>query len=237
MKREPALLMTSDELQIIAAASDMHSVLLFQPTVSFDRARQIQAVYRLIKDGFFIQDETGLKMGPRLIPFAQIFKCTESVIVVHPAGTDTPPFCIYHDKVNHAFAIISPHENKDDTYKLCVVDEEGLMENLESLHILPVLYDDEFITHDLPDNDTKQIVDELGNELNRETLLDSIGGKLVSLFEHYSLAEEVCVESLIVFRSSPTWAFIVHSAEENKLSYYHRDKFANWLRGIKNDNC
>lgn len=172
-------------------------------------------------------------MGPRLTPFVQVFKRSESAIVVHPAETDTPPFCIYHDKPDHVFALISPHENKNDTYKLCIVDEEALIEDLESLHILPVLYDDEFVTCDVTSNDAQQIVDELGIELNGENLLNSIGRNLVSLFERYSLAEEACVENLIVFRSSPTWAFIVHNAEENRLSYYHRDKFAYWLRGIR----
>lgn len=233
MKRERAFLMTSDELQIVAAASGMNSVLLFQPTVSFDRARQIQAVCRLIKDGFFVQDETKLRLGPHLVPFAQVFKHTKNVIVAHPAGTDAPPFCIYHDKTGHEFAIISPHENRNDTYKLCIVDEEALIEDLELLHFLPVLYDDEFVISGVSDNDAQQLTNEICAELNDENILDSIGENLVSLFEQYSLAEGSCVGRLIVFRASPTWAVIVRNAEENKLSYYHRDKFANWLRGIR----
>lgn len=44
MKRSRAFLLTSDELQFIAAASGMTRILMFQPAALSDRTQKIQAV-------------------------------------------------------------------------------------------------------------------------------------------------------------------------------------------------
>lgn len=231
MKRECTFLVTSDELQIIAAASGLSRVLLFQTELPFDRSRQIQAVYRLIRDGFFTQDEKGLKPGPQLIPFIKAFKCAKN-IAVHPSGTDAPSLCVYYDESNHEYATISPCENKDDTYKLNIENEGALIEDLESLNILPSPHNGEVNLHGTLDEGIREKANEMSAEWKRSSSFFLSPENNASVFERYSLADGKCIDRLIIFRESSDWIAVVCNDVENRCFYYSRDELTNWLRGI-----
>ena len=235
MKRSRAFLLTSDELQFIAAASGMTRVLMFQPAALSDRTQKIQAVFKLIRDGFFIQKGNSIRIGANLTPFIEVFRQATNVIVARPADTESLAFCIYGDETAHEFVCISPHENREDTYKLSIADTESLMDDLETMRLLPVIRDD-FLINEIPNRERQHLFNE-SESGGDDGILAAIGEDLVAHFERYYLQNETCTESITVFRAAPSWAIIMRRAEEITFSYYRRNDFVRWLEGWQNGEC
>lgn len=231
MRQEHTFYMTADEIQIIAAASDMKSILLFRPDGLPDRTRQIQAVFRLIKDGFLLQNNGSLVIGTKLAPFVDVFKRAADVILVRPAETEAPPFCIYRDASVQRVVTISPAANRENTYKLCIVDEDMLVEELESLRLLPMpRTDDPDDMPELPDG----IWPFLAGDIVEESHSDKTNPPdrhIVSQFDRFSLVETVCTERFIVYRADALWAVWLQSEKGGRAFCYCRSKFLDWLKG------
>lgn len=213
MLQRHTLLLTSTELQLVTALGGVKRALLFQSTATSDRHGQIQAVCRLIRDGFLSQNDRGLAVGPSLLPFVRTFAHASTAIVVQPSEIDVPSLCLYHDRVDQKFAVICPYENRNDTFKLFLADETALIDELEAVHLLPRQRNNKVAVEGAPNNPHTE-------------------DDLVVYFERYCLAETSCVDRLSIYRASPTWAMAIDTLPGEKTSYYHRNKFAEWLKGI-----
>lgn len=232
MKPEQAFYMNVEELQLVAAASGMKNAVFFQRTGGGDRVRQIQAVCRLVKDGFFIPTGSALEIGAELVPFVQVFRHAAHAVIAYPFGTQAPPLCIYYDETSRKSAVISPAASRDDTCKLCVVDEDELMEELEMLHFLPVPHDNSFALHELP-ADIRQLALEIAAETECEGAGQPAGEITGSRFERYSLSEKSCVQKCAVFQAASYWVVLTQSADGAQADCYSRSDFSDWLKGIE----
>ena len=212
MMQTHTLLLTSAELQLVTALSGIRRALLFQPAEPADRTGQIQAVCRLIRDGFLLQNDRGLAASPSLLPFVRALGRADTVTAARPREAGVPSLCIYHDRADREFAVICPHENRADTFKLYLSDEAALIDELEAVRLLPAPHDREIVLRGAPDGPRGK-------------------DDLLVCFERYCLAAASCVDRLSIFRASPAWGIAICSPAGEELAYYHRDRFAGWLKG------
>lgn len=231
MRQGHTFYMTADEIRVIAAASGMKSILLFQTDDPPDRIRQIQAIFRLIRDGFLLQNNGSLVIGAELAPFVDVFKRTADVILVRPAETEAPPFCIYRDASAQRAVTISPAANRENIYKLCIVDVDMLVEELESLRLLPMPHtDDPDDMTELPDDIRPFFAGDIAEE-GCGNNADPADRHIISRFERFSLAETVCTERFMVYRSEAFWAVWIHNEKGDRVFCYCRSRFSDWLKG------
>ena len=61
-------LLSSNELNLIAAASGMDKFLMFDSQLQNDRGTQMQSVFRLLTDGLLISKDSSITPSPSLVP-------------------------------------------------------------------------------------------------------------------------------------------------------------------------
>lgn len=223
-------LMNADELQIVAAASGMSTVMIFQPRVSFDRTRQIMAILRLIRDGFFIQDDSSIKISPKLAPLTKVLSESAYVNVIRTFDASTPPCCVYYNSRTDRFVLITTHHGKEDLYRLCIADPDDLADKLEELKMIPTLYDDQFAVGTMDPRELADIMESLDMK-EGEPCLGISEDHITSTFERSATREYEFTAQLVVCSASPTWVTVSKKNQEYAVSYYCRDNVLKWLKG------
>lgn len=214
-------LLSSDELSLVAAASGMESFLTFFHSLQTDREQQIQSVFRLMNDGFFIGKGTTIGPGPSLTPLLKSLKQASTATIAKLSSCEAAPVCIYYDDSGENFLRIVPHAHKKGAYEVGIVGLDILLEDFESLHFLPVLRDQQII-------DNKGMPD---NQRNGEVSSAAVEEQHLSTFEKFDLSTKMLIGEIAIVQTPFAWCLTSDPIAGTKRIYYSRHSFAAWLKG------
>lgn len=221
MSVEKTYLLSADELSLVAAASGIESFLTFFGPLQTDREQQIQSVFRLMNDGFFIGKGTTIGPGPSLIPLLKSLKQASTATIARLSNCEAAPVCIYYDDGAKSFLRIVPHAHKKGIYEVGIVGLDILLEDFESLHFLPVLRG-------------QQIIDNKGAPANQwEDELSSVAieEQPLSKFEKYDLSTKMLMGEIGIVQTPFAWCMTSAPITGTKCIYYSRHEFTSWLKG------
>lgn len=224
MRAHETYLLSSNELCLIAAASGINSFLMFESQAQSSREEEIQSIFRLMNDGFLIGKGTVMEAGPSLTPLLKMFQCASTAVIARLVSHEAAPVCIYYDNSGEKFLCIIPHKHKENYYEISIVALDGLIEDFETLHFLPVLRDSLLI-------DDEIIPDNRWNNSEVNSAGPTVEASPLSTFEKFNLsAKELCGKASIM-QTPFAWCltFSTTSGEEN--THYSRHSFTAWLKG------
>ena len=217
MKIGQTYLMSSNELSLIAAASGMDSFLMFDSRAQHDRGTQMQSVLRLIADGFLINNGTAITPGPSLAPLLEVFKSASTAVVAKLSSREAAPICIYFCNSREAFLRIIPHAQRDEIYEVSTTALDALLDDLESLHFLPVLFDWQ--------------IGSLGQLGDNSDVSDRLKDKPHTIFEKIDLSAKTLIGQVSITQDSSVWAMSTGLEPNIEHTCYSRDNFIEWLMG------
>lgn len=217
MKIGHTYLMSSNELSLIAAASGLNSFLMFDSQMQNDREAQMQSVFRLIADGLLINKDTTITPEPSLVPLLKGFKSASTAVVAKLSSHEAAPICIYYGNSGETFLRIIPHTQKDDIYEVGTTELNDLLDDLESLHFLPVLFDWQ--------------TDNSGRPEDGKAVFVRMEDKPYATFEKIDLSTQALADRASIIQTSSVWT--MSSGLEPNIGYtcYSRDSFIAWLKG------
>ncbi len=214
-------LLSSDELNLVAAASGIESFLMFFHPLQTSREQQIQSVFRLMNDGFLIGKATTIEPGPSLIPLLKLLKQSSTVTIAKLSSCEAAPVCIYYGDIREDFLRIVPHATKKGFYEVGIVGLDILLEDLETLHFLPVLRG-------------QQIIDYNGatdNSWDNKESSASVKETSLSTFEKFDLATKMLIGETSIVQTPFAWHLASDSIADTKYTCYSRHNFVAWLKG------
>jgi len=221
-------LMTSDELQIVAAASGIKHFLTFLTEGTQHRPLQAQTVLRLINEGFFVRNNTTLAPGKPSRPFLQILREAAFAVVVTAANRETAPVCIYSDAEKKKCIQIIPYEHRVNTFEISIFDPELLLRNLEQMNLLPASESGIF-----PQDEGKQQVPSevicIDKQRDKKEIYRSMQSGVLSSFDRYDLAAQKIVSNMMIAQSDFTWRMAFKTSDDIQISEYSRSRAAVWL--------
>ncbi len=212
-------LLSSEEIRIIAAASGLNDFMMFNAGSATTKEHQIQAVLRLINDGFFVNTENGLSPVKSLLPILKVFNCATIAIVGRISSGESPPVCIYCEKEHREFIRILPHQLRKGFYEMGVVDADALFDDLESQGFLPKMRESE------TPSKTKW-------NFYKENFPAEESGRYQAIFKRYDLSKKLVIDTALIERTSYTWTFTVWAKETARQAFYTHQVFMDWLRGM-----
>lgn len=209
-------LLSSNELSLIAAASGLNTLLMFDCPSQNDRGIQMQSVFRLLTDGLLISKDNAITPGPSLIPLLNAFKSASTAIVARLTSHEAAPVCIYYSGREKTFLRIVPHTQKTDTYEVNMIELDDLLDDLEALHFLPVLRDWQTDNFEQPDDST--------------AIFDKSGDSTLSIFEKTDLSTKARVSRASIVQSPSAWVLLSGLESNVERTVYSRDIFITWLK-------
>lgn len=221
MSVEETYLLSSDELNIVAAASGIESFLMFFHPLQISREQQIQSVVRLMNDGFLIGKGTTIEPGPSLIPLLKLLKQSSTVTIAKLPSCEAAPICIYYGGTKEKFLRIVPHATKKGFYEVGIVGLEILLEDLETLHFLPAPRSQQIIDY----------TDTTANQWDNRVCSASVEEPPLSTFEKFDLATKMLVGETSIVQTPFAWCLTSTLIASTKYTYYSRHNFTAWLKG------
>lgn len=209
-------LLSSNELSLIAAASGMNTLLMFDCPSPNDRGAQMQSVFRMLTDGLLIGKDNSITPSPSLIPLLKAFKAASTAIVARLTSYEAAPICIYYGESEETFLRIVPHAQKADTYEVSITGLNDLLDDLEALHFLPVL-------REWQTDDFKQQEDSA-------TIFDGAGDSTFSVFEKIDLSVQTLVSRVSITQSPSAWVLLSDLGPNAEHTSYSRNIFISWLK-------
>lgn len=225
MKQINSFLVTSEELQIIAAVSNINVLFMFEPKYSFDRIRQIQTINKLINEGFLIREKTGLKLSAQFNSIIDVLKFAKEVVVANSIKLNSLPACIYYSEIQNKCVLFTPQKTREDTYRIAVINADSLIEELEMLSLLPTIKDYEFFVSSF--NNFNGIYEE-----NCEMLLEEFKDNILCRFEKYCTNTQNKIHDLTILLAGVDWIMFFQSIERNKVLKFNKNDFISWLKGV-----
>lgn len=223
MRAHETYLLSSNELRLIAAASGINSFLMFESQAQSSREEEIQSIFRLMNDGFLIGKGTVIEAGPSLAPLLKMFQCASTAIIARLVSHEAAPVCIYYDNSGEKFLCIIPHKHKEDFYEVSIVALDGLIEDFETLHFLPVLRDSLLIDSEIiSDNRWDSEVDSAGPTMKENPL---------STFEKFNLSAKELRGKASIIQTPFAWCLTFSTTSGEEHTHYSRRSFAAWLKG------
>lgn len=220
MSVEETYLLSSNELNLVAAASGMESFLMFFHPLNTSREQQIQSVFRLMNDGFLIGKGTTIEPGPSLIPLLKLLKQSSTVAIAKLSSCEAAPVCIYYDGIENFLRIV-PHVTKKGFYEVGIVELDTLLEDLETLHFLPALRGRQIIDYDST----------IDNQWDNEVSSVSVKEPPLSTFEKYDLTTKMLIGKTSIVQTPFAWCLTSGPIASTKYTCYSRHNFASWLKG------
>lgn len=214
-------LLSSDELNLVAAASGIESFLMFFHPLQTNREQQIKSVFRLMNDGLLIGKGTTIGPGPSLAPLLKTLKQASTAIIAKLSSCEAAPVCIYYDDSGEQFLRIVPHAHKKGAYEVGIVGLDLLLEDFESLHFLPMLRDRQII-----DNNSVQD-DQWDSEVN----FVAVEEPPLSTFEKFNLSTKVSIGEISIVQTPVAWCLTQNLITGTERICYSRHSFAAWLKG------
>lgn len=216
MKIGQTYLLSFNELSLIAAASGLNTLLMFDCPSQNNRGIQMQSVFRLLTDGLLISKDNAIIPGPSLVPLLNAFKSASTAIVARLTSHEAAPVCIYYGDSEETFLRIVPHAQKADTYEVSITGLNDLLDDLEALHFLPVLREwqtDDFKQHE-----------------EYATIFDGAGDSIFSVFEKTDLSVQALVSRASVIQSPSAWVLLSGLGSTAEHTSYSRNIFISWLK-------
>lgn len=212
-------LLSSNELNLIAAASGMDKFLMFDSQLQNDRGTQMQSVFRLLTDGLLISKDSSITPSPSLVPLLGAFKSASTAIVARLTSCEAAPICIYYGDSGEKFLRIVPHTQKADTYEVSMTALNDLLDDLEALHFLPVL--------------RNWKTDSFGRQGDSTAIIDGPSDTSHSVFEKIDLSTQALIDRASIIQTSSAWVLFSGLESDAERINYSRNIFITWLKGEK----
>lgn len=230
MNNEKTVLVSSDELRIIAAASGLKSFLIFQQEDKFERIQQIQAVYHLLRDDLLTQGRTGITVGESLRSIVLVLQGANTVVTVRGAGITIPPISFFSSKDQKKYVYVVPSKSRHNTYRIGIATAEEILELLEQMRTLPIVLRNDFSNLSLPQEELNAKIAMLDDNWSINAVTDVLGNSFASLFEKYNLSDEVCTDRLLVCQASLGWVVSRWQKNPKTANFYCRELVVEWIR-------
>lgn len=227
---EQVYLMTSAELSMIAAASGLKRFLMFEEDETPDREHQLQAVFRLARDGFFVCGESTIQPGEVLRLILPLIKHPAAVVAMRSASDQTPPACLYwHDE--QETLQVTPHGCRRGFYELSLRKADPLLEDLEARGLLPAQPDDRLAEADNEDEYVDRKLADLSKFRDEGNIREVFGADLLSICDRYDPLGCAVTDCLLIVQGTFTPHMVLVSALGLRTVAYSRDGFVKWLKG------
>lgn len=230
MTGEQIYLMTSAELNMIAAAGGLKRFLMFEENTVPDREHQLQAVFRLVQDGFFVCGKSTIQPGKRLRPILPAMRHPDAVVVIRDALEQTPPTCLYWHSGQETLQV-TPHGYREGFYEVGLRRTERLWEDLEAKGLLPALPDRRLAGPDGEDEHVARRLAGLGERWNEDKIREVFGVDLLSICEKYAPAQHTITDRLLIVQGTFAPQMVLRSSSGLKAAAYSRNGFVRWLEG------
>lgn len=232
MTREQIYLLTSAELGMIAAASGLKRFIMFEEDETLDREHLLQAVFRLVRDGFFVCGESTVQPGELLRPILPMMRHPAAVVVMRNALDQTPPTCLYwHDE--QGTLQVSPHSYRKGFYEVSLRRADRFYEDLEARGLLPTQPDDRLVNPDSEDEQVACKLAGLNENWDEANVRDTFGKDLLSICEKYDPSKHIVTDRLLIVQGTFTPHMVLSSSFGLKAVTYSRDGLVRWLKGVR----
>lgn len=221
MRAKENYLMSSGELLLVAAASGLESFLMFESKNQHSKEQQIQSVFRLMNDGFFVGRGTSIWPSPLLSPVLKSLKCATTVVIAKLMSCEAAPICVYYDDSAESFLRIFPHKQKEDSYEVSIVDLDSIIEDFEAFNFLPAFRGQEVVFGESA----------IDRNWDDEIHFTEVDGNLLSTFEKFNLSMKAPISKLSVFHTPFAWCLSPSPANGPEYTLYSRYSFTAWLKG------
>lgn len=229
MRYAQTYLMTAGELHMAAAAGGMKNLLMFKAEEEIDRAQQIQAIFRMVNEGFLINENGTLKAGAPLVPLLNVFRRSTYAIVAKKPGRDAAPVCIYRGGQN--FLCVAPHQQGVGLYEVSFFDSDALLDDLEARGLLPAAHEELNPNAEEFDGGIYERIKALGEQWSNQMVCDVFADELLSFYEQYRLSDQASIDKLLILKAPFAWCTIERSAHSVGPTAYSRGTVGAWLKG------
>lgn len=229
MRYTQTYLLTAGELHMAAAASGRKGLLMFGSEEKIGRAQQIQAVFRMMNEGFLLSENGVLRVGAPLVPLLEVFRRSTYAVVAQKADCATTPVCIYSG--GQDFLCIAPHQYRTGLYEVSLHEPDDLINSLEARGLLPTALL-------CPDLNAEEFaggicgkLEMLDKQWSDHMVRDAFADELLSTFERYRLSDQASVDKLLILKAPLAWCFVVRSVCPAEPTPYSHGAAAAWLKG------